>query len=181
MQVCYWALWANPGEAAGHCKLWAVLIYAERFPCVHKRQVTSLTQTYVVFQLLTRHNLKCGLISKVDVSFCPGKLQHISLIAVKSNLFKILCHIKYVVVGCDCVALHFHVQCGQTNCLLLNSNHREMLGRLCYINTIFSNHLFLTSGIRPISGSSWAPFTPVMNAQYRASLWTSNSMPNTSR
>lgn len=129
-QVCYWALWANPGEAAGHCKLWAVLIYAERFPCVHKRQVTSLTQTYVVFQLLTRHDLIHGLMSKVDVSFCPGKLQHISLIAVKSNLFKILCHIKYVVVGCDSVALHFLFYCWNliTWCLV---------GRLCYINTIF--------------------------------------------
>lgn len=79
---------------------------------------------------------------------------------------------------------HFHVMCEQTNCMLLKSYHFvpgwETALYKYQLNLFFKN-CFSNSGIRPISGSSWAPFTPVMNAQYRASLWTSNSMPNMSR
>lgn len=39
-QVCYWALWADPGQAAGHCKFWTLLLHSKRFPGVDQWPVS---------------------------------------------------------------------------------------------------------------------------------------------
>lgn len=38
-QVHHWALWARPGEAVGHCQLWAFLLNSQRLPGFHQWSV----------------------------------------------------------------------------------------------------------------------------------------------